>query len=50
MNLRAGPLAVSILWRPIMVRPYVHFLKWRYGTRSSWRHGNAFLWHVQIIW
>ena len=48
MNLRLGPLALTIEWYAVYCGWGLH--KWSYAGRSSWRHGAAYLGRIKLIW
>jgi hypothetical protein len=48
MNLRLGPLAVSVLYSTVSYGVAVH--KWQYIDRCSWRHGTLYCWRFKVIW
>lgn len=48
MNLRCGPLAVSVWW--ISVNMGISFHKWFWKNQRSWKHGCAYIGRIKIIW
>jgi hypothetical protein len=50
MNLRLGPVAVTVIWSPVSYGwPCVY--RWTCGPRvKSWRHGSAYWWRVKVVW
>lgn len=38
---------VFLQWRSVS---HWGVYKWSYGSRSSWRHGSAYVWRLKIVW
>ena len=37
-------------WCSLFTRRGYAIHKWQYGSRSSWRHGNAYIGPIKVTW